>query len=107
MNKVSKGNYYRLKVQKYLEKDGYMVAKLETKQRIYSPKGVFWKTSDVFAADLLAIREDDIIFVQVKSNAGDIAKGIRDFLIYPYPPCVQRWVVCWEPRAHEPIIQEV
>jgi len=107
LNKIKKGNYYRLKTKKWLEKDGYQVAILECRQRIFTPKGIIFIGRDVWASDLMAANKEDLIFIQVKSNKVDIVKGMAEFKKYLFPSFVKKWVVYWESRAKEPIITEV
>ncbi len=109
VNTTRKGNYYSLKTRKWLEADGYVVAKMETRQRIWTKNGPIYRGGDIFGADLLALHEerDEIIFVQVKANKGDVAKGMRELAAHPYPSCVTLWVVHWPLRAREPEVTEV
>lgn len=107
VNKTRKGNYYTLKAKKYLEADGYLVVKSEYRYRVFTPGGIFYKTADIFSADLIAVNDKEMIFIQVKSNKGDVLKGIKDMLKIPWPKdceCLKRWVLLWEPRAKGPEI---
>lgn len=109
MNKVSKGNYYRLRTRKWLEKDGYVVFNMEQRQRIFNPKTkqVFFIARDIAGSDLMAMNGVDLIFVQVKSNKGHINQGLIELAKFPFPKFVKRWVVFWKPRAREPLIEEL
>ena len=109
VSKTKKGNYYRLKAKKWLEADGYLVVNAEYRYRVFTPKGTFYITKDIFAADLICVNDKEMIFVQVKSNKGDVLKGIKDMLEIPWPDCecLKRWVLLWEPRAKQPCITEV
>ena len=49
--------------------------------------------------------KDEIIFVQVKTNKQDILDGVYEFEKYPFPECVKKWVVLFEPRIKEPIVK--
>jgi hypothetical protein len=62
---------------------------------------------DLFGSDLIAMNGKEIIFVQCKSVKGDISKAEKEFTKYPFPPLVQKWVVCWELRAREPIVKKI
>ena len=110
VSKTKKGNYYCLKAKKYLEKDGYLVVRSEYRYRVFTPKGVFFITKDIFSADLIAVNDKEMIFIQVKSRKSDVLKGIKDMLEVPWPKgckCLKRWVLLWEPRAREPVIEVV
>ena len=113
VSKIKKGNYNCLKTKKWLEADGYVVEKLERRQIIpildkrTGQKKIIFIVKDIFGADLLAMNGTEIIFVQVKTHSGDVIKGMNEFLKYPYPSVVKRWVARWEPRAKEPDIKEL
>ena len=63
---------------------------------------------DLWGGDLVARNRDELIWVQVKSNKGDIGRGIKQLSEDDnWPDNVKRWVVCWEPRVREPEIVEV
>ena len=109
MSKIAKGNYYQKKTKDWYEKEGYAVYPMEINRSIFIPKTktVIYQKHDIAGADLLALREDDIIFIQCKTNKGDISSGIKEFHKYPYPDHIRRIVVRWEPRAKEPEIYDV
>ena len=106
VNKVQKGNYYRLKVKKWLEADGYLVENLEHSQRIFTKGRVIFIRKDIWGADLIAKNEKELIFVQVKSNKTHISSGIKELCSTVCPRFVKRWVVVWTPRAREPEVIE-
>ena len=78
MNKVKKGNYYRLKTKKWFEKEGYVVEVAEKNQRIWTKKGVIFIKKDLWGADLIAKNKFEMIFIQCKTNKVDINKGIME-----------------------------
>ena len=107
------GNYYKTRTKKWLEKDGWTVANMETQFRIVTKdkktgadKVIFVKR-DTFGADLMAMNGSQMLFVQVKTNKGDMAAGLKELAKHPYPSFVELWVVRWEPRAREPEVAEV
>jgi hypothetical protein len=109
MSASQKGNYYKLRTKKWLEAKGYSVAFLE--RMLWIPPKVKGDRMipvkrDQFGADLLAVNHDEIIFVQVKLNRKNIAAGRHEFARYTFPPSTQRWIVIWEPKAHEPDIED-
>ena len=91
----------------FFKKEGWAVEISELSQKIFTPKGIFNKTSDLFGADLIMMNSKDIVFVQVKSNRVEINKGLVELKRHPFPLHVQRWVVIWEHRARQPEIIEV
>lgn len=107
VNKVQKGNYYRLKTKKHLEADGYEVVNMEQSQRIWTKKGTIFIKKDIWGADLCAKNDKEIIFIQVKANKGDISKGIKELKKTVWAKFIKLWVVYWQPRAREPEIIEI
>ncbi len=98
---VAKGNYYRRRTKEWLESQGFTVAVLETTFRIFTtdkatgqPRIIFSKR-DVWGADLCCRDAERLVFVQVKANAGDISKGLKELSVGPWPPTVERWVAHW------------
>ena len=102
MSSTAKGNYYRKKTINFLEKQGYEVEILEKNQRLMKNGRVLFIRRDIWGSDLIAKNEDEIIFIQCKTNRGDIAKGIKELNRTHWPSFVKRWVVIWTPRAREP-----
>ena len=113
VNKIQKGNYYRLKTKHWLESEGYLVEKIERRipipiiDKITGQKKVVFVARDLFGADLVAMNKKEIIFIQCKTHASDVLDGMNKLLEYPYPPLVKRWVARWIPGAKEPTITEV
>lgn len=101
---VNKGNYYKLKTKKWLVAQGYQCDYLERLQRLYTPKGVIFVKRDMFASDILAMNEEEIIFVQVKLGRKNIASAYKEFAKFVFPPFVKRWIIVWEERARQPEI---
>lgn len=101
MNKRRKGSYYRRKVQKYFQEQGYQTAIAERNTR--------YSTRDLFGADLIAMSDKEIIFIQVKSNKADISKAKKEFKKYVFPKCkcIRCLVALWLPYHKEPTIMEV
>jgi len=106
---VNKGQYYKIKTKEYLVKKGYQVEYLEKLQRIYIPekKQVLFTKKDIFGADLVAMNENEIIFVNSKTGKSNISTGIKEFMKFRYPKFVKRWLVVWTPKIREPEIVEV
>jgi len=73
MNAKVKGNRVQLKCIKLLESEGYLVGKVEQ-------HGKFVKEKDLFGLfDLIAIKEYDIMFVQVTCNKPHSHKKYLEF----------------------------
>ena len=113
VSKIKKGNYYRLRTKKWFEDHGYCVEVLERRKGVFikdkkTGQGkIIFTATDIFGSDLLAMKETEIIFIQVKTHQGDVLKGLNEFLKYPFPSFVKRQVVRWELRAREPEIKEL
>ena len=109
--KMAKGNYYKYKTKKFFEEQGYSVDFLERTYRVYAKGKLIPVKKDVFASDVLAMGNGEIIFVQVKggkSTTGiNIKKAIEEFNKYPFPDYVKRIIVIWRERAREPELLEV
>lgn len=105
---ANKGNYYKLRTKKWLEKKGYQVAFLERMMWIFTKdKKMIPIKKDQFGSDLLAVNEDQIIFVQVKFNRSNVADAHKEFAKYTFPKFADKWIVVWEVRAREPEVIEV
>ena len=99
VNRRQKGRRTALKVRKWLEEQGFCVEGTERSSR-YGPK-------DIWAADLIAIRDDELFAIQVKSNRSDRSRGRRDLRESPWPSSVRRVLIVWENYAREPITEFV
>ncbi|MCX7641220.1 MAG: hypothetical protein N2Z20_01120 [Elusimicrobiales bacterium] len=108
---MNKGNYYKKKTKEFLEKQGFVCEYLEKLQRIYDKGKIIFVKRDIFASDILAVNKEKIIFVQVKSgskNTGiNYKKAIDEFLKYPFPEFVDRWIIIWKERQKEPQIIDI
>jgi len=106
--KKQKGNYYQKRTKDWFIKEGYAVYIMENKRSIYLPKTgtVLYQTYDIAGSDLMAMNGEEIIFIQVKSNASDINKGMKELNAHPYPDFVKKIVVLWELRSREPNIYD-
>lgn len=62
---------------------------------------------DQFGADLMAMSDTRVVFIQVKYGEPRVAHATREFEKYVWPPFVERHVVAWRPRAREPEVYEV
>ena len=104
---ASVGNYYKLKTKKWFRDQGFFCEYLEQNQRIYVQGRVIFIKRDLAGADGFAMNGKQIIFWQSKLSTNNIAQAIKEFYKYPYPPCVDRWVIVWTKGCGAPNIQEV
>ena len=107
MSKIQKGNYYRLKTKKWLEKQGYCVENSEVNKICYFGGRLVCVHKDLFGSDLIATNNKEFILIQSKTNKEDILDGVKKFKKYPFPAFIKRWVIRWELRAKAPEITEV
>jgi len=104
---MNKGNYYKVKTKAWLEEKGYYVDYLEKVTRILKNGRLLTSKRDIVGADGLAMNKTEIIFWNSIYGKQNLARTIKNFLKYPFPSFVKRWVIIWEKRAKEPIIEEV
>ena len=105
-NKIQRGNYYRLKTKHFYEAEGYEVANAEVKKPMPIKGRLIWIATDIFASDLIAMNGKEILFIQVKTNRGDVSKAVAEFAKHQFPPTIRKIVVCWPERASVPEIFE-
>ena|SRR3990167_10369906 len=101
------GNYYKLRTKKWLKAKGFEVATMERMLRISKDDKVIFIKQDQMASDLLAVSEEQIIFIQVKLNRKHIAEGVKGLAAFKMPKWVDKWVVVWSRGAREPEVIEV
>ena len=104
---AQKGSYFKTKTKKWLEAQGYQVGFLERMFMLFIKGRMIPIKRDQFGSDLLAVSEDDIIFVQVKMGKDNVASARKEFDKFVFPCFSQRWIVAWEPRVREPIVIKV
>lgn len=111
-SKVSRGNYYKTKTKDYYESLGYTVQITEFMcGRMVAPGKLIFQKRDVFGSDGIAMNGKEIIFWNSKSTTvGEITKattaGRNEFALYPFPDCVKKQLVIWEPRK-KPVIVDL
>lgn len=109
---TSRGNYYKKRTQEYYEKLGYTVQITEFMCGRMIPGGkMIYVKRDVFGSDGIAMNGKEIIFWNSKatvsgSNSWNKSTGKKDFAQYPFPPCVKKQLVMWEPRK-KPVIVDL
>ena len=104
MSKRSKGTYYANKTKKYFETLGYQVVKAEISKMQWIGGHTIMGHTDIWASDLIAMSEKEIIFIQVKTHITDVSHAKKDFDKIIWAKCVKKYIVRWELRAREPII---
>lgn len=109
---TSRGNYYKTKTKEYYEKLGYTVQITEFMcGRQIAPGKIIYQKRDVFGSDGIAMNGKEIIFWNSKSTIiNDIAtvksSAKIEFEKYPFPSCVKKQAVIWEPRK-KPLIVDL
>ena len=93
MSKVTKGNYYQKKSKDFLIADGWRVENLEKNQRIFTKKGLIFIKKDLWGADIIAVKGDEMMFIQCKTNRVDINKGLNELAKYPMPKWCKEEVI--------------
>ena len=106
-----RGDYYKGRSKKWLQSQGYCVEYTERYQTIITPKGMIRIKRDLFGSDMLAFKENDLVFVQTKFNVKTASKNVAaardEFAKYPFPPFARREIHVWMPGAHEPTVEVV
>jgi hypothetical protein len=98
------GQHYKARTKKWLEARGFHVAHLERLMVIHSKPGMFVKR-DQLGADLLAVSDHAVVFVQVKGGVtwrANLAAARTEFERYPLPPCAVQAIVGWSKGARQP-----
>jgi hypothetical protein len=105
----STGQYYKQRSKDFFVKQGYAVDYCERLNRIFlkDKNKIIWVKKDLFGADLIAMRIDEIIFINSKFGHSNIAAGIKEMARFPYPPFVRRVLAVWEKGDHAPEIVDV
>ena len=104
MSTIRKGAYYVNRTKQWLEDQGYMVERVEHSERIMvrdrktGELKVIFRKRDLWGADICCRNEEHMIFVQVKSNRGQVSDGIKQLSVGPWPRYIGRWVVWWPLR---------
>ena len=106
MSNRSKGNYYARKSKKWLEGQGWLVAKTEVAKYC----GKFIIRQDLWGSDYMAINGKEIMFIQVKfieneKDYSSVYHAKAEFAKYPFPKCVKKVIHLWRLRIKEPIIK--
>ena len=112
---VSRGSYYKLKTHKWFKSQGYFTAPTEWKATIPIKGRTIWVTRDLLASDGIAMSKEknQFIFWNSKFAINDAGQsdrkwsGKKDFNKFPFPDCVERWVVIWRHRISTPTIVKV
>jgi len=110
---VSRGNYYKKKSKEHYEKLGYTVQITEFMcGRQIAPGKIIYQKRDVFGSDGIAMNGKEIIFWNSKStDVGQISwlecTGRKEFEKYPFPDCVKRQLIIWEPKKKPKIIEVI
>jgi hypothetical protein len=110
---TSKGNYYKRKTKLWFEKMGYFVVLTEYTTAIPIRGRTIWIKKDLLGSDGVSMsrEKNQFIFWNSKGTEGDRkavldhkSAGKLEFAKFPFPDCVERWVVIWQARVKEPTI---
>jgi len=100
MNLKQKGNRNRLKAIKYFESYGYDVAVVER-------TGRHIKVKDMYGLfDLVAIRKDLCLFIQVASNRPHVHKAFEEYSLRYVFRSIKFIQIVWIDRKEEPKLFE-
>lgn len=110
---TSRGNYYKRRTKEYFEKLGYTVQLTEFMCATVIKGRCFYRKIDIFGSDGIAMNGKEIIFWNSKATTPNVKDGISkhksqgkiEFSKYPFPECVRRQLIIWQPRK-EPIVVE-
>ena len=98
------GAYYEMRSRKYLEKMGY---KCERARAQFIPGTFRAVRYDFFnCADLIAVKKDSVVFVQVKLNKKNVAEARKKLEALP-APYGSKWIHVWTKGAHNPEVEIV
>lgn len=109
MNNVAKGNRYKYKTKKWLENQGFLVEYSEMVRFFFDrKKGVRIPIKrDLFSSDIIALRSDIILFVQVKVNKKNISSARALYTRLAVPKSCEKWIVVWIPRKRDPEVIKI
>jgi len=103
INTFQKGQRSKYKSKKYLSERGYWCEYSE----FFLSQGKIKIKKDLFFSDMIAVREDRILFIQIKSNKNDVRRAAKDFKDLNLPPNCYKIIMLWEDRAKKPKIIKV
>lgn len=108
---TKKGNRNKYKTKKYLEALGYWVEYSERNQLFYKTRFAkpIFKKIDLFMSDIIAVRHDEILFVQVKTNMHGFTEAVKKFsdVKNKFPQNAYLVVISWQDRVREPKIVKI
>lgn len=101
MNTRVKGRKNELKAKKTLEDQGYTVEVTKSPSK-------WQKQQDLFGLwDMMAIKADDILFIQVKTNRNAPKEFYDKVALWPCPNTVRKQVWVYYDRVKEPRIFDI
>lgn len=128
---AKRGAHYKARTRQWLRDHGYQFAEMEVVRWVFRGKqrgtasgvdlerfglepaapsrgDMFPVKRDQFASDLLAIKGEELIFIQVKggdgAGTGTFPDARRKFAEFSFPSFVKLWIVAWPTRATQPRI---
>jgi len=100
LNTYAKGQRSKYKTKKYFEARGYKCEYSE----FFLSRGHIKIKKDLFFSDMIAVRKDRVLFIQIKSNKNHVKQAIADYQQLQTPVNCYKIVVLWETRVKKPII---
>ncbi len=100
INTFQKGQRSKYKTKKYFEARGYKCEYSE----FFLSRGHIRIKKDLFFSDMIAIRSDRVLFIQIKSNKNHVKQAMKDYQQLQLPANCYKIIVLWETRIKKPII---
>lgn len=105
-SKTAKGARHERRTIEWLVSQGFDAVPFKRTHRLYvkddaarDGKRLVTAQSDIWGCDIIAKSAEEQVYVQVKANAGDVSKGVREMLANgPWPPRTNLMVVHWPHR---------
>lgn len=97
-NATKVGNANRLRTKNYFEELGYDCAVVEQAKFWQFGGRRFVSKKDTFGADLLAMGNNELFFIQVKTGEARKAECEKEFAKYRFPAVsnVRKIIACWK-----------
>ena len=112
VSNAKRGALIKARTRRWLAAHGWQVAEMEIIRWVWTPKGRLPIKRDQWGADLIAVSATRLALIQVKGGAqtegqGQFLAAQREFNKFTFPSFVERWIVCWAPRARLPRVIEL
>jgi hypothetical protein len=105
---ASRGAHYKARSKKYLQRQGFQVADMETLRTIWTVGGPVCVKRDAFGSDLMYLTKEIVVFVQVKGGLKALTTLIKDarraFDAHAFPVHTRQELHVWRPFSRQPEI---